>query len=174
MRLLPKQVTGEAFVNCRYELSVSGQTHKGTIDATGLVIAQVPRRAKKAELRLWEMEGDRELSDAPHVWAIMIDKMPPITEVAGVQRRLQNLGFDIGDDAEGVEGPGTRAAVRAFEEWVGLKSAPLEYKKTGKMTSEAPISDEVRTRLEKLCNAPPGMQHAGPLPTKGDEEPEMP
>jgi peptidoglycan hydrolase-like protein with peptidoglycan-binding domain len=42
-------------------------------------------------------------------------RRPDLDKIAGIQKRLQNLGFSIGESADGVFGTKTRSGVSAFQ-----------------------------------------------------------
>lgn len=168
LKLQPRRPSGESFAGMRYEIEVLGTKQEGTIEESGTILKAVPRRARKALLRLWD-DDEPELKEPHEFEVILATKFPPLEEVSGVQRRLVNLGFDVGDE-DGEVGPKTRAAVRAFEEWVGLRSANEEFFETGEITRESEISDDVRKKLKEICDARPGLLHGGEF--EGDDEEE--
>jgi hypothetical protein len=151
--ILPKQPSGESFAGCRYELEVGGQLGKGTIGKSGVITQQVPAAARKGELRIWPGPSEEK----PIVWPLELEDRPAVTTFEGVRFRLENLGFSCGGEQE--EGPETRKAVRAFEEWVGLKSAEDELESGGKITREAGITDTFRKKLDEVYDRPAGMHH---------------
>jgi outer membrane protein OmpA-like peptidoglycan-associated protein len=69
-----------------FSLSVEGVTNTGTTDGDGMLRVRIPTSARSAVLRIHD--SDVELT---------ITKFPSITQVAGVQLRLRNLGFFAGE-----------------------------------------------------------------------------
>jgi hypothetical protein len=111
---------GESFT-----LTVDGVKHEGATSGEGLIEVPIPADARKATLVVGSDE-ERQF---------LLGRLPPITEIAGVQARLNNLGFDCG----GVSGElddQTRDALRAFQERIGL-------------LAEGEPDEETRADLEK-------------------------
>lgn len=75
--------------------------------------AAIRRNAKGARWReLLERLG---LEEPPHTLEdVDGDGLPEVTSIADVQEALSRLGYDPGD-VDGIDGPKTRAAVRAFQ-----------------------------------------------------------
>ncbi len=89
-----------------YRLQVDGQTLHGRTDGRGMLRHFVPNGAARGTLH-YEHEGQaREL-------ALGFGMLDPIDSLAGVQQRLQNLGWTC--DAPGVDGPRTRLALQRFQ-----------------------------------------------------------
>ena len=169
LNLQPRRPSGESFAGVPYELEVLGMTRKGKVAESGVILEAVPRRAKEAMLRIFDDE-DELMKKEPHEFEIVVEeKLPPVEEVRGVQRRLVNLGFDVGDE-DGEAGPKTRAAVRAFEEWTGLKSAMREFGELGEITREAEITDAVRQKLTEIERAKPGLLHGAEFEGERDDK----
>jgi hypothetical protein len=105
----------DPLANKRFKLTCAGEVHESSTDGNGKLKIRIPRRAKKATL---EIEG--------FTWDLDIANLNPIEDtdddgVSGYQSRLKNLGYDPGP-IDGICGPRTRAAVRAFQE----DNPPLE------------------------------------------------
>jgi len=114
----------------------------------GLIEVQIPPTAQKAELVLLLKAKDTNKppppadpkkpapasapdkanhGDVPVTWELKVGALNPVMELApdeacisGVQQRLNNLGFDSGA-IDGIRGPITTAAVRAFQTLFKLK-----------------------------------------------------
>lgn len=130
LRLIVKDGEGKPFANAAYTLKVQEQVYKGTTNAKGLLQQEIPIGAESAELIL-EKSG--------LTWPLLIGHLDPVDEedlkiITGVQARLNNLGFNCGP-VDGISGPRTRAAIKAFQASV-LKRANPDGE-TDKATREA-------------------------------------
>lgn len=117
LRIVLQDEDGEPLAGKRYKLEVAGTTYEGTTDADGLLDKAIPADAEGGELTSWLNEQDPERQ---YTWLLRIGHLDPVEELSGVQARLNNLGFDCGP-VDGINGPMTKAAVRAFQEQYGLK-----------------------------------------------------
>lgn len=105
----------EPMADVPYTLEIDGTwTAEGKTDADGYIRASIPPGAKHGNLRL--NPGTEE----ERVLTLQLGNLDPITEIAGLKRRLYNLGYDCGDfdDTETAE---LQAALRAFQEKQGLE-----------------------------------------------------
>ncbi|MFQ5806161.1 MAG: peptidoglycan-binding protein [Phycisphaerae bacterium] len=91
-----------------YEITIDGKTTSGVLDAEGKLEAKIPGNARTAELKVGQ-----------DVYRLKLGGVDPITEVSGIQARLNNLGFDCGP-VDGKLGPRTRGALNLFRAQVGL------------------------------------------------------
>ncbi len=80
---------------------------KGKTDNDGFLDEAIPSDAIKGKIVL--DEGDDE-----EVYEIMLGHLDPIDTISGLQARLNNLGYDCGDE-DGILGPMTRNAIRNFQ-----------------------------------------------------------
>jgi murein L,D-transpeptidase YcbB/YkuD len=101
---------GEPRRNLSYTLEVEGLTFKGKTDGNGKLEHRIPARATVGRLITAE---DNYLLD--------IGRLDPVTEIAGVQQRLSNLGY-LGHESNGIVTEETRAALQAFQEKHGLEA----------------------------------------------------
>ena len=128
---------GERLANVRYELEVSGITIKGQTDEKGRFQAKVPAKEVEGKLTIWLVENDPA---ACLTLTILINGLAPITEISGVQARLNNLGLNAGS-VTGEMNDTTKAAILEFQEL-------LEYEKpTGQ------LDQETLEMLEAMNNA---------------------
>jgi hypothetical protein len=100
---------GEPKANMKFALTVDGLTLTGVTDAHGNLEAFVPADAVDGELLL----GDQS------IYHLQFGELNPPNEIAGVQTRLNNLGFDCGKPT-GEWNPETAAALRYFQGRVNL------------------------------------------------------
>lgn len=161
--ILPKRPSGESFAECRYELEVEGKIGKGVVTSKGVIEHEVPRTARTAALRIW---ASKDPEEKPLEWLLDIDKRPPVDTFEGVCWRLENLGFDCGEETS--EGPATRKAARAFMEWMGLMSAEEELEQTGTVNQEMDLTPEFRKALDQEYQHPAGLHHGAEL--VGDDQ----
>ena len=98
--------------NQPYTLDVDGEVHTGTTDVNGLLECPIAANARRATLQV-----GTGLDIEEHVFRL--GAIDPITELSGVQGRLNNLGFDCGR-VDGKWGPQTERAVRKLQGFYGL------------------------------------------------------
>jgi hypothetical protein len=94
-----------------FELEVDGEKHSGTTDEDGVLEVAIPASAKAATLTIGPDKAK---------FGFQFGHMAPITELAGVQARLNNLGFPCGE-AAGELDDATREALRKFQSAHGLE-----------------------------------------------------
>lgn len=80
---------------------------KNKTDPDGFLNETIPPDASEGEIRLGE--GDDQKS-----YPIKLGHLDPIDTISGVQARLNNLGYDCGEE-DGVLDEETREAIRAFQ-----------------------------------------------------------
>lgn len=100
-----------------YVLDVEGVRTSGRTDADGLLAVVIPAKADRARLEL--SYRDSTGCAVTRCWSLQLGDMDPVSELTGIQARLNNLGFWCGE-VDGIMGPRTKAAVRRFQEWAGL------------------------------------------------------
>lgn len=115
LRLLVEDFEGNALADKAYELTVGSETFDGKTDAAGLVEQMIPATETKGRITIWL---DNNKSSAV-VWPLEIGSLEPHDETRGMQARLNNLGFSCGK-VDGIVGPKTKAAVKAFKSKNGL------------------------------------------------------
>ncbi|HEU4436935.1 MAG TPA: peptidoglycan-binding domain-containing protein [candidate division Zixibacteria bacterium] len=142
MRILKDDFT--ALPNAEYELLIDGVAapFKGKTDGNGQIEVEVPRATQAGILKLrvpfplsesagstGAPAGDAQQGEVPVVWNLQIGAMNPILEkapdgpcISGVQQRLNNLGLNTGP-IDGIKGPNTTAAIKAFQKLFGLSES---------------------------------------------------
>jgi N-acetylmuramoyl-L-alanine amidase len=105
LRLRLLDLRGNALGGLAFTLTVAGREIKGTTAGDGMIDELIPAHAPRASLLLDERGVTKEL---------VLGALDPIDTVSGYQGRLKNLGYDPGP-VDGVAGPRTAAAVRAFQ-----------------------------------------------------------
>lgn len=121
------RINGEPRKNKHYELDIDGNVTEGDTDPNGRVELFIPPNAKTGTIRFIE-SGDSYELDLGH--------LSPITETAGVQGRLRNLGFYEGP-IDGQTSDELTAAVTTFQNRHGLRA-------------DGRITDETRAKLEEV------------------------
>lgn len=101
------------WANAKFRLVVAGQTYEGVTNGQGILETHLPANAQTAELFMGEDEQPL---------LIQFGHMDPIEELVGVQKRLNNLGFDCGEPT-GQMNSETRDALKAFQHRFGLKES---------------------------------------------------
>lgn len=90
-----------------YVLDVDGEQTIGTTDADGQVVRAIKPTARRATLRVGQGTAATE-------YVFQLGDLDPLSELSGVQARLNSLGFACGP-VDGVWGPRTRRAVESFQ-----------------------------------------------------------
>jgi hypothetical protein len=102
---------GEPRKNEPYVLVIDGKSYSGTLDGEGKFEQVIPPNAKGGQLLL---NGGKE--SIP----VNIGYLNPVSEVSGMQQRLNNLGFFCGNE-DGDLDDKTKEAVSNFQQRNGLK-----------------------------------------------------
>jgi N-acetylmuramoyl-L-alanine amidase len=100
--------------NIQYLLTVDGALSKGTTDQNGMLEVPIPPDAREGQL----VVGD---GDKQETYTLRLGHLNPVTEVSGVQMRLNNLGIDCGPE-DGELNPQTVEAIRQFQEQFRLEA----------------------------------------------------
>jgi hypothetical protein len=106
-------VGGRPRARAPYALTVDGRAYApADLDAEGRLVVAVPCDARLATI---------VVGTAPdaETYTVQLGVLDPVTELTGIQARLNNLGFDCGP-VDGRPGPQTEAALRAFRHAQGL------------------------------------------------------
>jgi hypothetical protein len=117
--------------NQSFTLKIGERTYEGTTDADGVLEQYVPASAKSGQLVI----GPDELRVL-----LEFGNLDPISEIAGVQQRLNNLGFFCGE-ADGEMDDDTVDAIFEFQDRYGLEA-------TGD------LDDATRAKLDELYEHP--------------------
>ncbi len=104
----------QPLANISYVLEIDGQTYTGHTDKEGRLRQTIPPNAQKGMLYIGE---NRERQ-----YPLELGHIDPITEVSGIQGRLNNLGFECGP-INGLLNDETRAAIRQFQLKYGLEES---------------------------------------------------
>lgn len=98
---------GKPVANRPYVVSVDGAVRSGNTDIDGRIRVSIPPNAKKAKVRVGE---GADLIQ----YELNLGHLRPIDDIAGVQARLEALGYDCGGE-DGLVGDRTREALRGFQ-----------------------------------------------------------
>lgn len=117
LKIVLKDSDGNALSNQPYTLKIAWLEFKGTTDGNGALEQKVPIGVQTGDLHLDKLGID---------WPLKIGHLDPIEDkgssneiLSGVQARLNNLGFHCGE-VDGIQGPLTESAIRAFQQNYGL------------------------------------------------------
>ena len=120
---------GNPKVGLSYRLDLDGHLRHGTLDNDGYIIEVIPPDALKGLLRLGE--GDNE-----EVIDLCLGHLYPISEIKGVQQRLNNLGYYCGAE-DGDLSQKTMSAVNLFQKAMNLAISEQ-------------LNDETLSKLESI------------------------
>ncbi len=99
----------EPRANAPYKAYVDGEfVQEGTLDGDGRVEIPVDPMAREATFLITDEDGDT------HECRVALRRIPPVTEVSGLQARLHNLGFPC--RVGSTYGPILARAVSAFQQ----------------------------------------------------------
>jgi hypothetical protein len=102
----------EARANEKYRLVIDGKEFTGQTDGNGRLKQSIPPGSKMGVLTVGE-------GAAEQAFEIKLGHMDPIDEISGLQGRLNNLGFDCGEE-NGELNDVTVAAMQAFQAKAGI------------------------------------------------------
>jgi hypothetical protein len=129
LRVVMKDIEDHVLDNCAYKLEVDEKVYKGTTGTDGLIQETLPADAHDGTLTFWL---NAEAQGGSFRWSLRLSHIDPVECLTGVQARLNNLSFNAGP-VDGIRGPKTEAAVRAFQKKYRLKldgiSGPITQKK---------------------------------------------
>lgn len=101
---------GEPLKDEPYKLDIDGQLRTGTLDDKGRLVESIPPNASFAKICIGESDEWLEVD---------LGTVDPISEISGVQGRLNDLGFGPGP-VDNIMGPKTRAAIARFQHYYEL------------------------------------------------------
>ena len=116
-QLIVKDDEDKPFANCRYDLKIDGKPFEGNTDGSGKIEQEIPADALSGEVAIYQKDGENE--SVVTVFKLELGHLDPVAEATGVQARLNNLGFFCGK-VDGIIGPMTQEALKAFQEKTGL------------------------------------------------------
>jgi hypothetical protein len=99
---------GQARANESFRLVAGDQCQSGSLDDSGTLDVIIPAGAQRATIFLGTPPSEERLE-------LAVGSLDPVTEITGVQARLENLGYDCGG-VDGTFDDETRAAISAFQQ----------------------------------------------------------
>lgn len=99
--------------NVPYVLEIDGVLTDGTTDGDGRIECRIPPGARRGRLVV------RPGTSRQESFTLRLGDMDPVDQIAGVRKRLENLGYRCGRSDEMT--PELRAALREFQERNGLE-----------------------------------------------------
>lgn len=103
---------GQPRAGIPYLLDIPGaKPRQGTTDGDGWIRASIPPNAKKGTLTLRDEQDE--------VYELLLGHLDPKDDLAGVQKRLMNLGYFTGEP-DGKTSPETEQALRTYQGANGL------------------------------------------------------
>jgi hypothetical protein len=117
LRIIVKDENEKPLAGKDYELKIGDLILKGSTNSAGLLEQTVAADVTEGTLKLWR---DQSTPGNYLSWILKIGHLDPVTLATGIQGRLNNLAFNCGS-VDGIIGPKTKAAVRAFQEYYGLQ-----------------------------------------------------
>jgi Putative peptidoglycan binding domain len=117
LRIVVKDENEKPLGGKSYELKIGDLILKGSTNSAGLLEQTVAADVTEGTLKLWR---DQSTPGNYLSWILKIGHLDPVSFATGIQARLNNLAFSCGS-VDGIIGPKTKAAVRAFQEYYGLQ-----------------------------------------------------
>lgn len=113
--MLIQSFDGQALADKHYLLEVEGKKYEGKTDGNGLIEHKVDAAAINAELTVYLDDNKKNNI----FWPLEIGSLAPAVEKAGLQARLNNLGYYCKNETGNMD-KSTKAAVLAFKQSNGL------------------------------------------------------
>jgi hypothetical protein len=88
------------------------ETISGVTGAGGLIQETIPADLERLTLQVTMRKKNGHVTTRK--WSLNLGHLDPVDTAAGIQARLNNLGYDSGE-VDGVIGPRTKSAIRAFQ-----------------------------------------------------------
>ena len=108
LRMVLHDEDGNPLAAKPFKLLIGGKTIEDTTNGDGLLEVPIPVDAHDGKL---EIEG--------HCLDVRVGSLDPGHEITGIQSRLRNLGYRLGDEY-GELGPATRDAIALFQQVEGI------------------------------------------------------
>jgi len=110
------KINDEPRANEAYVLDIDGELSEGQTDENGIAEIWIPPNAKKGKISFRDTGEEYELE---------LGELDPITEISGVQQRLQNMGF--------YEGPIDGKMSEELEQAIRIIQERNDLEPTGKL-----------------------------------------
>lgn len=108
----PEEVTGfeqEPWADCPFRLIIDGKTIEGNTDGDGFVDVSIPPNAQQGKLTMNPGQPDERIIP------LQLGTLGAAGEIAGMKRRLSNLGYNCGDQSNEITDD-FREVLRLFQE----------------------------------------------------------
>lgn len=108
----PEEVTGfeqEPWADCPFRLIIDGQTIEGNTDGDGFVDVPIPPNAQQGKLIMNPGQPDERIIP------LQLGTLGAAGEIAGLKRRLSNLGYNCGDQSNEITDD-FREVLKMFQE----------------------------------------------------------
>ncbi len=113
----PEEATGfeeQAWANCPFRLLLDGETIEGKTDSDGFIDIPIPPNAQQGKLIMNPNEPDQKII------RLQLGTLGAADEIAGMKRRLSNLGYNCDDQVNEMT-PDFENALKLFQESYGLE-----------------------------------------------------
>ncbi|MEW5977109.1 MAG: peptidoglycan-binding protein [Acidobacteriota bacterium] len=127
IRLLISDVMQRPLAGKKFTLVVESSRVEDTIPGNGIVEVEIDPQARTGLLIIHPEIASKD--DPPWVRQLELGHLDPVSTMTGIQARLNNVGFNSGK-VDGILGPITRSAVKAFQKRYGLKVDGIPGPKT--------------------------------------------
>ena len=116
-RVAVKDENDKPFANTRYELHIEKEVFEGKTDGEGKIEQEIKANENNGKIILYVKDEDG--NEIIGVLPLEFGHLDPVHEISGVQKRLNNLGFECGN-TDGILGEKMKAALTAFQQKYGL------------------------------------------------------
>jgi hypothetical protein len=113
--LILKNQEDQCLSNVRYTLEIDGMIIDGQTDSSGVIQEEIAARDERGQLTIFPNDPNDDVFSCN----VQLGHLDPVHELSGIQARLNNLGFHAGP-VDGIDGPLTQDAIKAFQERQGL------------------------------------------------------
>jgi hypothetical protein len=110
LRIVAADEDGTPYRQIDWRLIIGDDVYEGKTDGQGMLQQPIDPQVSSGMLTLWWPGAPRRHC----TWHLNIGHLDPINQVSGIQGRLNNLGYNSGP-VDGIRGPITRTAVKAFQ-----------------------------------------------------------
>jgi len=102
----------------KFLLEIGTLKIEGVTDGGALIELKIPAQAQQGKLTVWLEDEHQTILN----WNLKLGHLNPINSISGIQARLSNLGFPVGE-INGQIGPQTTSAILTFQIVHGLTAS---------------------------------------------------
>lgn len=118
LRIVVRDSLGKVIPGKKFVVRTEGREPvSGVTGNDGMVEARIDPSAHSGTLEVWM---DASAEKPSYKWPLRLGALDPIEKISGIQARLNNLGFKPGP-IDGIQGPLTTAAIKAFQKAFSLQ-----------------------------------------------------